>query len=85
LSVPLTIFTVPRLSSSPPVVVPVVPPVDVPVDVPVVVPLDVVVEVDVPVVVPPDVLVEVDVVPDVFEAQLWPPPLTPAISRPCAL
>jgi hypothetical protein len=31
---------------------------------------------------PPDVVVEVDVVP---EAQLWVPPLTPAISRPWAL
>jgi hypothetical protein len=80
------ILTVPRLSSSPPVVeVPVVPPVEVPVEVPVVVPPDVFVEVDVPVVVPPDVLVEVDVVPEVFEAQLWVPPLTPAISRPWAL
>ena len=55
------------------------------VDVPVVVPPEVLVEVDVPVVVPPEVLVEVDVVPDVFEAQLCVPPLTPAISRPCAL
>ena len=77
--------------------VPVVVPPDVVVDVPVVVPPDVVVVVDVPVlvpvdvpvevpvVVPPVVLVEVVVVPDVFDAQLLLPPLTPAISRPCAL
>jgi hypothetical protein len=53
------------------------------VEVPVVVPPEVLVEVDV--LVPVVVFVEVPVVPDVFVVQLWLPPFTPAMSRPCAL
>jgi len=74
----LTRYLAARVEELEPPVVPDVPvvPVD---DVPHVL------DVDVEVVVPPDVLLELDVVPEVFVVQLWLPPFTPAMSRPCAL
>jgi hypothetical protein len=84
LSVPLTTFTVPLFPCSPPLVdvepdvpVEVVPAVVVVVDVPV----DELVDVEVPAVVLVEVPVLVLVEDDVHLC--W-PPLTPAISRPCA-